>query len=61
MECPLHRAAEVRATVVATMTHAFDRFCPNVPAAVDAEVRRSLADDDIVDLESLVLVGQRNP
>jgi DNA polymerase I-like protein with 3'-5' exonuclease and polymerase domains len=61
MECPLQRAAEVRATVVATMTRAFARFCPDVPAVVDAEVRRSLADDDIVDLESLVLVGRRNP
>jgi DNA polymerase I-like protein with 3'-5' exonuclease and polymerase domains len=57
MECPLHRAAEVRSTVVSAMTAAFGRFCPDVPAVVDADVRRSLADDDVVDVTSLALLG----
>ena len=57
LECPLRRAAEVRATVVDAMVAGFARFCPDVPAVVDADVRRSLSDDDVVPLEELALAA----
>lgn len=39
LECPEARAGEVGDALVAAMTAAFARFCPDVPVAVDVTVR----------------------
>jgi DNA polymerase I-like protein with 3'-5' exonuclease and polymerase domains len=48
LECPLHRASEVAEQVEAALVAGFGRFCPDVPLAVDVDVRASLSSDDVL-------------
>ena len=48
VECEESEAPEVAKLVKATLEEAMARWCPNVPAVADTDVRRSLSDHDII-------------
>ena len=48
VECPGDRAEPVAAAVVEALRRGFARWCPDVPLAVDVDVRTSLSDGDVV-------------
>lgn len=56
LECPAARAAEVRRRLEAELAAAMARFCPDVAVRVDVEVRRSLADADVLAPAELLAV-----
>lgn len=49
VECPGHRALEVAEAVNEALAAGFARFCPDVPLAVDLDVRSSLASVDVIE------------
>jgi hypothetical protein len=48
VECDHDGAADVAATVKAALEEAMSRWCPDIPAVADTDVRTSLAEHDVV-------------
>jgi DNA polymerase I-like protein with 3'-5' exonuclease and polymerase domains len=48
VECSQERADEVGAMVLAALERGFGRWCPDVPLAVEIDVRSSLSDSDVI-------------
>ncbi|MDH3498713.1 MAG: DNA polymerase [Acidimicrobiia bacterium] len=47
IECDREHAADVATTVKAVLEEAMQRWCPDVPAVADTDVRRSLSEADV--------------
>jgi DNA polymerase I-like protein with 3'-5' exonuclease and polymerase domains len=50
IECDLADAPILVAEVKAALENALSHWCPNVPAVADADIRLSLADEDVIDV-----------
>ena len=48
VECPVERAEWVASAELEALRRGFARWCPDVPLAVDVDVRTSLSDADVV-------------
>ena len=53
IECDLAQAAEICLLVQDTLERAMARWCPDVPAKADADIRISLSDDDVLQVEEI--------
>jgi hypothetical protein len=53
IECDLKDAVRLCVEVKAALENALHHWCPDVPAVADADVRLSLADDDVVSEEQI--------
>lgn len=53
IECDLADAAEICTIVQASLEAALASWCPDVPSKADADIRLSLADDDVVNVEDV--------
>ncbi|MFM7087960.1 MAG: DNA polymerase [Candidatus Paceibacterota bacterium] len=53
IECDLEEAEEICAVVQNSLETAMQKWCPDVPAKADADIRLSLSDDDVLSPEAI--------
>jgi len=58
IECDRSEAAAVASTVKATLEEAMRIWCPDIPAVADTDIRTSLSDSDVIELN---VVGAAQP